>query len=157
MTIRRARPDDRIQLIEMFLRLWPDADEAEHETEVDSYFNGPPSTTLPLEIFVAEDEAGHLCGFVQVDLRSHAEGCDARKPVTYIEGWYVAPEHRRKGVGRALIAAAEEWGASQGCLEVASDTWLDNEGSQAAHLKLGFEEAERSVHYRKDIHVSSHR
>ena len=28
-------------------------------------------------------------------------------PVGYLEGWYVVPDHRRKGIGAALIDAAE--------------------------------------------------
>lgn len=53
---------------------------------------------------------------------------------------YVVPEARRRGVGRALIAAADEWARAQGCTEFASDTLADNDVSTAAHQALGFEE-----------------
>jgi SAM-dependent methyltransferase len=54
-------------------------------------------------------------------------------------------------VGRALIAAAEEWSREHGCTELASDAWLDGEVSQRAHAALGFEAVDRCVHYRKRI------
>ena len=148
MTVRPAQVSDRDALLKMWLDLWPDADREEHAAEIEAHFHGPPRSTLPLDMLVAEDD-GRLEGFVEVGLRSHADGCDSRRPVAYIEGWYVTPEHRRSGVGRALIQAAERWGRSHGCVEVASDTWIDNKESQAAHEALGFEEVDRCVNYRK--------
>src|SRR5688572_4077484 len=47
--------------------------------------------------------------------------------------------------------AAEEWARGQGCTELASDTWIDNEVSQRAHAALGFELVDRCVNYRKLI------
>ena len=69
--------------------------------------------------------------------------------VGYIEGWYVAESYRHQGVGKKLVAAAEDWARSHGCLEIASDTWIDNEVSQSAHEALGYEVVDRCVHYRK--------
>ena len=34
-------------------------------------------------------------------------------------------------------------------MELASDTWIDNEKSQRAHEALGFEVVDRCVNYRK--------
>ena len=44
-------------------------------------------------------------------------------------------------MGRALVAAAEEWGRKQGCAELASDAEADNETSAAGHRALGFTDA----------------
>jgi aminoglycoside 6'-N-acetyltransferase I len=71
--------------------------------------------------------------------------------VPYVEEWFVMPEARRMGVGRALIAAAEAWARERGYPELASDALLDNLVSQSAHRALGFEEVERQVAFRKDI------
>ena len=157
MNIRRAVPADGDALVGLWLELWPDAPRTDHESEIRAHFSGPARSTLPIEILVADTGGGTLAGFVEVALRSHADGCDARHPVTYIEGWYVAPDFRRTGVGRALIEAAEDWGRAHGCTEVASDTWLDNEASQAAHLALGFVEVDRCVNYRKSLSSRYHR
>jgi GNAT superfamily N-acetyltransferase len=58
---------------------------------------------------VASD--GTLFGFVEVDLRSHADGCNPSKPVGYIEG-YIAEHYRQQGVGRKLPGEAEAWARS---------------------------------------------
>jgi aminoglycoside 6'-N-acetyltransferase I len=58
---------------------------------------------------------------------------------------------RGQGIGKALVDAAEDWARAQGLTEMASDTWLDNEVSIQAHLKMGYEEAERLVHFIKKL------
>jgi aminoglycoside 6'-N-acetyltransferase I len=112
---------------------------------------GDTPGAMPLINFVAEIADGTLAGFAEVDLRSHADGCDPKRPVGYLEGWYVIAEYRRSGVGRRLLAAAEEWARSHGCVEMASDTWIDNEVSQRCHEALGFEVVDRCVNYRKAL------
>lgn len=92
-----------------------------------------------------------LVGFLEVDLRSHADGCNPSQPVGYIEGWYVAVDHRHRGVGRKLLVRAEDWARSQRCVEIASDAIIDNELSQRAHEALGYEVVDRCVHYRKRL------
>ena len=69
--------------------------------------------------------------------------------VAYLEGWYVVPESRRQGVGRALVSAAEEWARAQGCAEFASDALLDNDVSAVAHRAIGFEETVQIRCFRK--------
>jgi aminoglycoside 6'-N-acetyltransferase I len=87
---------------------------------------------------------------IEASLRKFADGCSTT-PVGYIEGWYVAPQHRRSGIGRCLVEAAEQWARSQGCTEMASDSLLDNFDSQRAHARLGYQEVERAVRFRKDL------
>jgi aminoglycoside 6'-N-acetyltransferase I len=111
---------------------------------------GEPVTTLPLAVFVAED-AGAIVGFIEVGLRSHADGCDPSRAVGFVEGWYVEPAFQRRAIGRALMAAAETWSREHGARELGSDTWLDSAGSQHAHEALGFEVVDRCVHYRKSL------
>lgn len=112
---------------------------------------GKSPGVMPLVYFVAEDEGGAVVGFVEVGLRSTADGCDWARAVGYVEGWYVAESHRRRGVGAQLIAAAENWAREQGCTEMASDTQIENTQSLKAHLRLGYEIAERSILFRKNL------
>jgi aminoglycoside 6'-N-acetyltransferase I len=72
-------------------------------------------------------------------------------PVAFLEGIYVVPQERRRGVARSLIAAAEDWARVRGCVEFASDASLQNRLSQAMHQALGFEETERVVYFRKGL------
>jgi len=94
---------------------------------------------------------GGLIGFVDVGLRSHADGCDPARLAGFIEGWFVDAAFRRRGIGAALIGAAENWACSQGCVEMASDTWIGHDESESAHLALGFEIVDRCIHFRKRL------
>jgi aminoglycoside 6'-N-acetyltransferase I len=148
--VRRANAADLPAVTVLAAALWSDAPAAEHEAHAAAIIGGPVPSTLPLVLFVAEIQET-VVGFVEVGLRSHADGCDTRNPVGFIEGWCVAPNYRRKAVGRALMTAAEEWARAEGATELASDTWLDNDPSQQAHEALGFEVVDRCVNYRKSI------
>jgi aminoglycoside 6'-N-acetyltransferase I len=99
-------------------------------------------------VIVAVREGGSLCGFVEVGERTYADGCDT-SPVAYVEGWYVDAEYRRQHIGARLVEAAEDWARDRGYRELASDTQVENTISQAAHHRLGFEETERLIAYRK--------
>ena len=146
--IRPAQPSDCLQVSQMRAALWPESSAEEHARELMPFLEGTLTLMLPLENFVAEI-SNRLVGFLEVDLRSHADGCDPSRPVGYIEGWYVEPEWRGQDVGRRLLAAAEDWVRSQGCVEIASDTWIDNELSQRVHEAAGYMVVDRCVHYRK--------
>jgi aminoglycoside 6'-N-acetyltransferase I len=147
--IRPAKLQDASELAEMRHRLWPDASPAEHAQDVAPLLAGEFPGSLPGVILVAQRSDGHLAGFIEIDLRSHADGCDPSRPVGYIEGWYIAPEHRRQKLGTRLVRAAEEWARNLSCKEMASDAWLDALDSQKAHEALGYEVVDRCVHYRK--------
>ena len=149
--IRPAVPSDQEQLAKLLYALWPESSPAEHAKELTQILAGQPPSCMPLTILVAQLESNELAGFVEVGLRSCAEGCDPARPAGYVEGWYVTEAHRRQGIGAALLAAAEDWARRQNCREMASDTQLHNQISQQVHLALGFEEVERSVNYRKAL------
>lgn len=143
MNIRPLQTQDLLAYFQLRTALWPDSD-ADFEREVSEILN-----TDHLASFIAEQD-GALVGFVEVSLRSYAEGCDS-SPVGYLEGWYVTPEHRKTGVGRRLVQAAEDWARAKGCTEMASDSELSNTQSQQAHARLGYQEVERIVCFRKSL------
>lgn len=102
-------------------------------------------------VLVAERENGAgLCGFIEVGEREFADGCTT-SPVGYIEGWWVDPDSRARGVGRALMRAAEAWCRARGITELGSDAEIDNDGSLRAHDACGFEEVTRAVLLRKAL------
>lgn len=147
--IRRAEVSDQHELAKMRELLWPDASTEEHRQEVDLLLRSGRYGTQPMAILISHDEDGTPNGFLEVALRSHADGCDIEQPVGFVEGWFVREAYRKQGIGRALMRSAEDWARQQGCLEMASDTWIDDEQSQSAHGALGFEVVDRCVHFRK--------
>jgi aminoglycoside 6'-N-acetyltransferase I len=134
----------------MAAALWPEEAVRGHRAHARAVLAGRPQSTLPLVVLLAL-RGRRAVGFIEVGLRSHADGCDGRRPVGFVEGWYVTPAERGRGVGGALMRAAEGWARAQGCREMASDTWHDNEPSQRAHLALGFEVVDRCVNFRKPL------
>jgi aminoglycoside 6'-N-acetyltransferase I len=143
--IRGAGPEDTAEWLRMRRALWDDCPEDQQFREMEEIRGSDIETA-----FVAERPGGGLCGFVEVPVRPWAIGCQAR-PVGYVEGWYVDEDVRRRGVGRALIEAAEAWAGSKGCRQIASDAEIWNDVSHQAHGALGYEETARLVLYKKDL------
>ena len=144
-TIRRATYDDKPEWIRMRQGLWPDAPLEYLTFDLDSLLTDPDAA-----IFVASDADGRLVALIEAGLRDHGEGCET-SPVGYIEAWYVDSQARGQKLGRDLMHTAEQWAREKGMTEMASDTWLENEASIAAHRKLGYYEVERLVHFVKRI------
>ena len=127
--------------------LWPDDDQS-HAREIEDFFAG--RLHMPLEVLLALNDDGDVVGFAELSIRPYAEDCVTDR-VAYLEGWYVVPEARRRGVGRALVEAAERWAAAQGCTEFGSDALIDNETSAMAHRALGFVETVQIRCFRKSL------
>ncbi len=144
MTIRPATETDLPAWYALRIQLWPDADSPQDEEEMRVFLNDPA-----WRILLAEAN-GQVIGFLEAHLRDYAEGCDT-EPVGYLEGWFVVESFRRRGIGAALVRAAEDWARRQDCAEMASDAELHNLGSQQAHEALGYEEVERVVLFRKTL------
>lgn len=148
VTVRPAQPADAAAWLVLRVALWPDGSRAEHEEEIAWFLSGEAAE--PQAVLLAVNAAGRAVGVAELSIRPCAEGCRTNR-VAYLEGWYVAPDARRAGVGRALIAAAEAWGRAQGCSEFASDSQLDNEVSAAAHRAVGFTEVGSVRCFRKEL------
>lgn len=146
--VRPATPGDSEAWLRMRLALWPDSTDAEHRVSIEQYFSGHRRD--PQETLIAFDAAGSPVGFVELSIRNIVDSC-ATDRVGYVEGWYVSPDVRRRGIGRALVEAAEAWAIEQGCTEFGSDALIDNLVSQTAHAALGFVETGRVCNFRKDL------
>ena len=149
VTIRAINKGDRADWVRMRDALWPGS-LTDHEREAREFFE--KNLNAPV-VFVAES-AGRLVGFLELDYRKYAPGC-ASSPVPFIEGWYVDPAFRRRGIGKALVEAAEAHSRTRGYNEIASDVELENPGSIAAHRALGYEEVERVVYFRRPLIVEA--
>ncbi|THH35599.1 aminoglycoside 6'-N-acetyltransferase [Neolewinella litorea] len=132
-------------LAEMAVALWPETSYAGELAAARDILADPYQDQL---IALAGEAA---IGFVQLSLRTdYVEGATSL-PVAYIEGVYVSPAWRGRGVGRALVQHAEIWGREKGCTEIASDTEWTNRDSIAFHGAAGFREVKRVVCFVKSI------
>lgn len=129
----------------MGLELWPDNNEADLRE-------------IFLSILHSKKEKAFICrtgdtytGFINVSIRSDYVEGSSSSPVGYVEGIYVKPPYRNKGIARKLIRQGEEWSRSKSCSQMASDTELNNTASFDFHNRIGFKEANRIICLIKDI------
>jgi len=145
MLIRPYRDSDFIEWLRMSGMLFPEHTPEELAPWMKTFLEREDGA-----VFIACRDDESVCGFVEVAARPYADGCKTG-PVGYIEAWYVDVDMRRTGVGRGLLAAAEDWARARGYSEMASDSLLDNDVSHRAHEGAGYIEVERSVKYRKPL------
>ncbi len=144
MTLRHASNLDMNEWLHLRRALWPDVSVRQHVLEMDAMLREKRRAA----VFVAGGQPGSVDGFIEVTLSSRFNGTRFVM-VACVEGWYVRMEGRGQGIGRLLMRAAEDWAREQACVELLSDTELDNELSQQIHSRLGFEESERVVLFRR--------
>ena len=132
--------DDRAWL-ELRIALWPEDSPAGHLAAMADALGRGHCVRLALTA------AGAAVGFVEASKRTDYVNGTTSSPVAFLEGLYVAPAARRRGVARALVGSAVAWALEQGLSELASDSLIDSVAAHAAHRRLGFEETERVVYF----------
>lgn len=148
-TICPAIPEDASGWQALRTQLWPDADSA---NEIAQYFAEDPKERG--QALLARDPHNVICGFIELSVRRDWVEGSTTSPVAYVEGWFVHPHHRKKGIGKALLTAGEVWARDAGYREIASDTLIDNQDSITAHRACGYAEVERSVHFIKPLRLT---
>jgi len=146
MKFRAARLEDLEAVVDLGLYLWP-RDRKEQVTADMRTSLGSPDHA----VYVCQDDDGTYAGFAGFSLRrEYVPGVNSN-PVGYVEGIYVRPAFRRRGIATKLIGLGEAWAVKKGCAQMASDTWLWNTVSQEFHTRTGFSETERVVFYVKRL------
>jgi aminoglycoside 6'-N-acetyltransferase I len=145
-SVRPLREPDLNEWLRLRTQLWDATSDADHRSEMVEIINHPDSQF----VLVAEHESRRLIGFLEVSIRPFVEDCETDH-VGYLEGWYVEPDVRGRGIGRELVRIAEDWAREKGCEEMASDAEIGNELSLLVHLGLGYNETSRLVHLRKEL------
>jgi aminoglycoside 6'-N-acetyltransferase I len=143
MHVVRAAAADHQDWAALRRGLWPDADDGDiaHMLKEPARFAA----------FIARETDASAIGFAEVSLRhDHVNGCET-SPVGFLEGIYVVPLFRRRGVAASLVRAVAQWTLAQGASELASDALIDNLDSHHMHAALGFQETERVVGFRKRL------
>lgn len=140
---RVANAADLDAWAQMRAALWPDSPVAQHREEARVQLSRDEWIA-----FVAHTPDGQRIAFVEVCIRPFANGCESQ-PVPFVEGIWVDPLRRRRGVARRLLARVQKWADERGFRELGSDVEIENVGSLRAHAAWGFEETERVVYFRK--------
>ena len=144
MMILKANRENLQAVASLAIELWPGHTAWEMESECAEVLEKGGVFFLALE----EDAPA---AFAQCQLRyDYVEGTD-HSPVGYLEGVYVRPAFRGKGLARELVGLCEKWARERGCGEFASDCELDNTDSLRFHLRCGFAEANRIICFAKKL------
>lgn len=129
--------------------LWPDASVAEHVREAAHLIAQADACCVLLA--TCKDE---FVGVAEAALRrDYVNGCDTSPllPVAFLEGFFVRPSFRRRGIARLQCERIAAWARTQGAREFASGALVDNTASHAMHRALGFSGTQRVVFFRKDL------
>jgi aminoglycoside 6'-N-acetyltransferase I len=145
MSVRRLKNGDRAGWLHLRQQLWPAIDQLRHGREIAVMM----ADEARFAAFGYETPAG-VVGLIEASLR---ERPDALPPdrMGYVEALYVAPDHRGKGVGTALLEAAEQWARTSGCEIMGSDAEVNNQAGIVIHQALGYRESERIVRFEKAL------
>jgi aminoglycoside 6'-N-acetyltransferase I len=147
LTIERCASLDQPGWLELRMALWTDATADEHRGYM-AISLAQPERFLQLMVY---DGKRTPVGLIEGSIRNDYVNGTESSPVGFVEGVYVIPSMRRKGVARMLFAAIGDWARARGCRELASDALIENEASQRAHRALGFRETERVVYFAKPL------
>lgn len=141
LRLRPARPGDLPSLLALASRLadfpvpaWrtgPQVIEAERAALTRAL--DTPSPDAPL--FLAEDPAGRPLGFVY--LETHQDYFTLR-PHAHVSILAVAGTAEGRGVGRALLAAAEDWARRRGHPLITLNVFAQNSRARAIYERLGY-------------------
>lgn len=85
-------------------------------------------------VLIAQDADGGRLGFVSVKVREDVAGMERG----HVADLAVTENSRRRGVGRALMRAAEAWARERGLLQLSLDVWSANERARAFYASLGY-------------------
>ena len=143
--IKKTTADDALCVAKLAVQMWEDNTIEGLSEELAEIIKSPESA-----VFLLYDGEKAI-GFAQCQLRhDYVEGTES-SPVGYLEGIFVDAAYRNKGYAKELLKQCEAWAKDMGCTEFASDCELNNTGSLAFHLKMGFEEANRVICFTKRL------
>lgn len=86
-------------------------------------------------LLVARKPEGELVGFVWMSSQKSRFSDDVK---AFVLGIYVAQDHRRQGIGKTLMRAAEEWATSHGHHTVALQVGAYNTPALNMYGEFGF-------------------
>lgn len=149
MRAQELTPDTYSVWAGMRQALWEDHTDKKDRRQFQEYL-AKRQVGEALSYFAVSDD-GNYSGFLDAALRvDHVDGVE-HPPVWYVEGIFVLPESRGKGVGRFLCSVLEHHARAQGYVVIASDCELDDYDSEAFHKAIGFKEAIRSIHLTRSL------
>ncbi|RDW19023.1 GNAT family N-acetyltransferase [Oceanobacillus arenosus] len=143
--IIQANTDQLHELTKLAIDLWTDNDVEKLKEEFAEIIESDQNKVF---LYCIEKRA---VAFIHLSIRTdYVEGSNS-SPTGYIEGAYVLPEFRQKGISKKLFSQGREWLINKGCQQVGSDIELNNEVSYQFHKNIGFKEVNRLIAFIQDL------
>jgi ribosomal protein S18 acetylase RimI-like enzyme len=145
MNVRLATPEDEEFIATLSLEAarassspWREAPREQIETRARAWQEWGRSPDLQSVTLIATDEQGQRLGYVVLILNTHDELTG--EPQGFVADITVAPGVRRRGVGAALLRAAEDYAAGQGLPYLALSVSSFNAPALRLYQRLGYQE-----------------
>jgi GNAT superfamily N-acetyltransferase len=140
--IRAPRTDDAVALARLSTQLGYPATPEQVVPRLEGILRDPMAV-----LFVAERASGEVAGFIHL-MRQHLIEYDPRVEVAAL---VVDENCRGLGIGRALMARAEEWAVERGCRYVNIRSKLSRAAAHVFYEELGYEHYKSQKAFRKDL------
>jgi GNAT superfamily N-acetyltransferase len=141
-TVRAARADDAEAMSRLCAQLGYPAATGEMPQRLERLQQDPNARALVAD---ADDGSGPI-GLATVHVR-HTINHEA--PIAQLTLLVVDEMQRSRGVGRALVSAAEEWAHARGCHRIVVTTALQRSDAHAFYERIGYRHTGRR--YGKDF------
>ena len=139
--IRQAQPQDYARIAELAGQLSYPSSPGEIANRLDGMKHSNEHA-----VFVAQ-LGGEIAGWLGVYVRRMVEA-DARAEIS---GLVVDERFRSQGVGRQLLARAEQWGREKGCRGIGLRSNVIRDRAHAFYERQGYQHFKTQKSFRKDL------
>ncbi|HEV2457279.1 MAG TPA: GNAT family N-acetyltransferase [Ktedonobacterales bacterium] len=128
-----------------------------HQQAAPEFFrttDSPPPTAVVIEDFLRDGQGawflaeagGRVVGFATVRLRPAADEPFLVPAVrAHVDSLGILPAWRRRGIGRRLMAAAEQWARQHDARRITLNVWEFNDGALQLYEALGYKTFSRNL------------
>jgi GNAT superfamily N-acetyltransferase len=145
VSIRKARESDASEITRLTAELGYGVEPAVASDRLSRIL-----ARLDQRFFIADLE-GQPVGWLHV---ANAEFLEAGR-FAWIAGLVVSEHHRRKGIGRLLMARAEEWAREQGCPMVRLWSSSSRTGAHKFYERLGYTNIKTQYSFAKSLDATT--
>lgn len=141
LIVREVTPDDASAVAGLSAELGYPVSAAAMKQRIESLLHRPDHV-----IYVA-CLSGRVIGWIDVELAHHL----AADPRAEIAGLVVSAEARRRGIGRRLVARAEQWAMERGLTVMLVRSRITRDDAHRFYLREGYERTKTSAVFSKEL------